>query len=252
MAGEPETASRHLDEAIDRLESELPGPALAMVYSHRAGQLWLRGDSAAALEEVERVRDVVEVHGELEARRRIRNAEGGARFDLGDPSAIEPFREDLRLAIQTDDSNAIGRAHLNLGEQLRTGFGLAEAVVVHERGLELAVQRSTVGPEQFLRQSLAADYFAMGRWDDALAQIEAFRRIPERFGYIDTGVVCIELAIGACRTGAGDVARADEAVAESEALKDLQAIVPGHTDALWHALALGDDERSMAYALERA
>jgi class 3 adenylate cyclase/tetratricopeptide (TPR) repeat protein len=248
VAGEAEAGSRYLDEAITRLEAEPPGPALALAYSHRAGQLWLRGDSAAALAEVERVRDVVEVHGGLQARRRISNAEGGARFDLGDPTAIEPFREDLRLAIQTDNSNAIGRAHLNLGEQLRTGFGLAEAVAVHERGLELSVQRRTVGPEQFIRQGLAVDYFEMGRWDDALAQVEAFRDIPERFGYLDAGVAGIELSILACRTGSGDPERMDALVAEAEELKDLQARVPAHTGALWHALAIGDSGRALHHA----
>jgi class 3 adenylate cyclase/tetratricopeptide (TPR) repeat protein len=248
VAGEPEEADRFLDQAIERLSAERPGPALATAYGHKVWDLWLRGDSERALEVVERVRDIVEVHGGLPARRNLRSAEGGARFDLGDSSAIEWFREEVRVALETDDSNAIVRAHNNLGAHLRTGWGVAEAVAVHERGLEVATQRNTRGAAQFLQGTLAFDYFLMGRWDAALEAIAEVMALSDRLGYLEGGKEALRIAIEECRSPQGLVERMDQLVANAEGLKDLQALVPANEAALWQAIAIGDDERALRIA----
>ena len=251
VSADPTESECFIEEAITRLERFPPGPALATAYSQAAGRLWLRGDSTdATLALVERVRPIVEVHGDLKARGRLLSAEGGARFDAGDPGAIEPFRRVLQMAIEADVSHGIGSAHLNLGEQLRTGWGVHEALAVHERGLEIAVQRKLGGVEQFLRGSLAVDLFLAGRWDEAIGHLDAAVAMPERLAYMETAFHGPRLMIQACRgeapTDAGDQVGALVAIAEG--LEDLQAIVPTHESAVWTHLMLGNEVQALEHA----
>ena len=250
VTGRPEQARAYSEEAIGELEELPPGPALAQLYSHQAGSYWLRGDSEKAIEAVERVRPIVEVHGELEARRRILWADGGARFDLGDPSGIEPFRQTLRMAIESDDSMAIVVSHLNLGEQLRTAFGPEEAIAVHERGRELAIKRGVVSGRRFIEGSLAVDYFIAGRWDDALAVVESALDSPERLSYVEGTFLGVKAMLDASRGEApSDVGQTvDGLVAQAEEMKDLQAVVPTHEGAMWVKLASGDEQGALAHA----
>jgi tetratricopeptide (TPR) repeat protein len=250
VSGEPDEAEALLDDAAEVLGEMPPGPALASVHAARAASRWLRGASAEALEMIEPIHHVVEVHGDSETRARLMSAEGGARFDAGDPSAIEPFRQVLRMAIEANNSMAIGTGHLNLGEQLRTGWGVAEAIPVHERGIELAVQRHIHGAEQFLRQSLALDYVLAGRWDDAIVQLDASEQIPDRFSYLEGAVIAERTRICAGRNGATerDAELIDEVVLEAEALKDLQAVIPAFDTAQFVHLMAGDEEAANRYA----
>lgn len=169
---------------------------------------------------------------------------------MGDPSAIEPFRQTLRMAIEADDSMAITISHLNLGEQLRTAFGPGEAIAVHERGRELAAKRGVVAARRFIEGSLAVDYFISGRWDDAVAVIESALDSPERLSIVEGIFVGIGAAIEACRGQAPDDVHAtvDELVRQAEEMKDLQAVVPTHEGAMWTKLATGDDKGALAHA----
>ena len=250
VSGRPDEASAMLTEGSDVLSEHPPGPALAAVHSHAAAALWLRGASEEALDYAARTRHIVEIHGDIEARQRMMSAEGGAKFDAGDPTAVEPFRQVLRMAIEVDDSMAVATAHLNLGEQLRTGWGVGEAIPVHERGLELAVHRHTRGAEQFLRGSLAWDYVQAGRWDDALDQLRAAAQIPDRFSYLEGAITGVRSFIAAGRSGAGstETAAIEKVVAEAEALKDLQAVVPSYEIALFVNLMAGARDTALRYA----
>ncbi|NQV06218.1 hypothetical protein HQ535_06685, partial [bacterium] len=191
------------------------------------------------------------------ARQRLISAEGGSRFDLGDPGAIESFRQVLRVSLEADSSFRVTTAHLNLGEQLRTGWGLLEAIPVHQRGLELAVQRHIGGSEQFLRFALGDDFFSTGEWDEALGQVDAALASPDSFSYLEGGLMGIRLAIHAARDGGGPAfeAEARRIVEESEPLLDLQAVIPAYNAAQWVFLMTGDMERAVEFAgriVERA
>ncbi len=251
VAGDPGEAQRMLDEASARLEQHPPGRALAAVYSQEAGRLWLRGDSMQeTLDHVARVRPIVEVHGDLVSRRRLLTAEGGSRFDSGDPAAVEVFRQVLRMAIESDESMPIGSSYLNLGEQLRTGWGPNEALPVHERGLEVSLQRRTAGAEQFLRGGLAFDLFQAGRWDDAMEQLDAALAIPEFGAYLEGGIRGFKIGIAACRGEAepDSTQRIEALIADAEGLEDMQAIIPSYETAAWVHLLLGGESDAVGFA----
>jgi len=193
---------------------------------------------------------IVEVHGDTQARRRLLSAEGGSRFDAGDPGAVEPFRQVLRMAIEGDESRGIGTAYLNLGEQLRTGWGVEEAISIHERGLEIAVQRRTAGVEQFLRGSLAADFFLAGRWDEAMTHLDVVLAHPERFAYLEGAHHAQKLVIQSCRGEAAEdaVSNMDRLVADAEGLADMQVIIPAYEAAMWTRFLAGDEPGAVGYA----
>jgi len=251
VAGDPGEARRLLDEASARLEQHPPGPALAAVYAQEAGRLWLRGDSMQeTLDHVARVRPIVEVHGDLVSRRRLLTAEGGSRFDSGDPAAVEVFRQVLRMAIEADESMPIGQGYQNLGEQLRSGWGPHEALPVHERGLEVSLQRRTVGVEQFIRGSLAFDLFQAGRWDDSIEQLDAALALQERLAYMESGFVALKIVV---RVARGEkepdaINRIEALVADAEGLEDLQAFIPAYELAAWVHVMLGDESDAAEFA----
>jgi class 3 adenylate cyclase/tetratricopeptide (TPR) repeat protein len=246
-----DTTSEYTLEAIERLERFPPGPALAKVYSHRAGRLWLRGGvTDETLEFIERVRSVVETHGDPEARRRLITAEAGSRFDAGEPAAVELFRQVLRLAIESDDTLSIGSAYLNLGEQLINGWGVDEALPVHERGLEVVLQRRGSGMAVWLQLSIANDYFLVGRWDDALAAVAAALEHPEPITYLETTLRTLRSTIEAARGRTSDGVNIAEAVAQAEALGDLQAVMPVYDSAAWMAMLDGDEASAVEYSLK--
>jgi len=251
IAGDPAEAERMLTDGVEKLQQIPPGSALADLYAQQAGRLWLRGDSIdEALEHVDRVRPIVEVHGDLLSRRRLLSAESGSRFDAGDPSAVEVFRQVLRMAIESDESQPIGAAYLNLGEQLRTGWGIDEAISVHERGLEVAIQRRTYGVEQFIRYSLATDFFMAGRFEDALEHIAAGLALPGAYPYIHVGFEAIRLQIETSRGGTGQapLQEVDKMLADSIEMEDLQVIVPSLESAAWVHLMVGDESDALQHA----
>ncbi len=247
--GDPRAAEQAYEEAIERLEQHPPGPALAAVYASHAGHYWLRGDSATALQIIDRVRHVVEVHGDLPARRRILSAEGGARFDMGDPGSVESFRQVLRTSVEADDSFGMAVAYLNLGEQLRTGWGVHEAISVHERGLEVAVHRRLSGTEQFLRQSLAVDLFLSGSWDESIRQLDAGLAIPERIPYL-VAFRGPKIMIQVCRGEAADdtMEQMQGLIGEAEDVGDLQLLIPTYEVAMWSHFLLGDPAGATEHA----
>lgn len=247
-AGTPDAAEAYLDEAITRLKPAPPGPALAEAYAQVAGFKWLRGDSQAAIDFIGPVRHVIEVHGSMRARGRSLSAEGGARFDLGDPSAVDSFRRTLAAAIEADSSFAICVAHVNLGEQLRTGWGPAEAIQIHEKGLEIARRRHVDGPRQFLLGSLAVDYALSMRWDEAMALLGEFDTLSETLPYMAATRSVLLTHLRPVLGETLSVGEVEEALAAAEAIRDLQAVVPAYDSATWAYELGGEDARALTCA----
>jgi len=246
--GEPDAGERYLAEAVDRLQQSAPGPALAAVFSLEARRLALRGSALAeGLALVERVRPTVEAHGDSRARRQLLSAEGGIRFDAGDPGGIESLRRALGIAIEANDSDGMATAYNNLGWALRIGWGAREAVPVLQQGLEVATQRRLGGMEEWLHVQLGFVRFGMGRWDEAEAHLQAARARAERLPYLEAVLQGGMLMTAACRGHAPRDADSQVAalLAITDTLKDLQIVVPMCDLAAWIYLALGDDEAAL-------
>ncbi|MBI5157956.1 MAG: AAA family ATPase [Acidimicrobiia bacterium] len=248
LAGDPDAAATFGAAAITALEALPPGSTLAEAYAFAASRLWLLGENPTeVLALVNRVRSTVDTHGSARTRTRLLQAEGGSRFDLGDPAAIGTFRSALAMAIESDNSEAISTAHLNLGEQLRTGWGLREAILVHERGMEVARRRRVRGSEQFLALALAYDYFLAFEWNDAAACLDVFRAMPEKLPYLRQNLEIEAMALEACRGLLVPLERVDSAIDAALGIRDLQVVIPTLDSACW-ALELGDSRDRAAAA----
>jgi class 3 adenylate cyclase len=251
MAGDPDGAATFGADAITALEALPPGSILAEAYGFKAGRLWLLGENPTeVLAHVNRVRSTVDMHGSPRTRIRLLQAEGGSRFDLGDPAAIDSFRSALAMAIESDNSEAICTAHLNLGEQLRTGWGLREAIPVHERGLEIARQRRVRGSEQFLVLALAYEYFLAVKWSEAVACLDVFRAMSEKLPYAQQNLETETMVLEACRGLLVPPERVDAVIDAALGIRDLQIVIPTFDSACW-TLELGDShDRAAAAARE--
>jgi len=248
LEGSSDEAEAYFHEAVERLEQVPPGPALAEAYARWAAQEWLAGNSQEAISIVERTHPIVEAHGSLRARTRILSADGGARFDLGDPTAIDPFRKVLAMAVEGDDSFTISSSHLNLGEQLRTGWGPTEALAVHLRGLEVTRLRHIDGGRQFLLQSEAIDHLLLMRLDDAAAAYVEYDEITEKLPYLVPLFVLGKAQLAAMTGAPLSIDDVERSLAEAESYRDLQAVVPGNDTAAWIYELTGDHDRALACA----
>ena len=251
IQGDSEASLHHTDMAIERLAGLPASNALASAYSHRAGALWLRGDvGEEALAYIDGIRSYVQQHGDSESRARLLSAEGGILFDGGDPAAIDSFREVLRMAVDGAGGMNLGSAHLNLGEQLRTGWGTDEADRVVLRGLEIARKRGIHGASSFLRAVHMNSLFIQGRWNDAMAVHEEAMAAPSNLNYVQYQFRGLMLKIEA---GRGDrpvalESRIRDLVAEAESLRDLQATIPTYEVAAWAHLLCGDEDNALKFS----
>ncbi|MDX1690422.1 MAG: hypothetical protein R3290_05315, partial [Acidimicrobiia bacterium] len=251
VGGDPDTSDRTIDEVIERLEADAPtSTALASAYAQRAVGLWISGRPDEALAYIELVRPHVQAHGESFARSRLLSAEGGSRFDAGDPAAVERFRQALRMAVEQGDAVDISSTHLNLAEQLLTGWGPDEAEPVARRGLELAQKRGISGVATFLQGHLATSTFLQGRWDETLDLVEGARGSAS--AYIVGLFEGTELAIHVSRGVEPPrlAAAVAELVSEAEELRDLQAVVPTHVFAAFILAPAGHTEQALHHARE--
>jgi hypothetical protein len=154
------------------------------------------------------------------------------------------------MAIESDNSEAICTAHLNLGEQLRTGWGLREAIPVHERGLEIARQRRVRGSEQFLVLALAYEYFLAVKWSEAVACLDVFRAMSEKLPYAQQNLETETMVLEACRGLLVPPERVDAVIDAALGIRDLQIVIPTFDSACW-TLELGDShDRAAAAARE--
>lgn len=98
---------------------------------------------------------------------------------LGDLSGGErELRHALLLAEKTDDPEAIGQIHLDLGEVLRLQ-GRTEAALQVMRDGERLVARYGAGGlyGNFMAVNAADDLLRLGRWDEVGAQVEELDRL---------------------------------------------------------------------------
>jgi len=178
---------------------------------------------ALAQAAIELARDVGDV--EIEAHSLV--TLGCARVSLGDADGVRDIERALELVGRR--GTVAGRALTNLGWAYSVIGDFRETVRVSELSVEHAKEDGDVQSEWFARGNLAANYFGVGRWEEALALIELFDDAPAAAQYQRFLVRGVHTLILAAR---GDMERALE---ES---RGVLAALRGMTDpqALWPSL----------------
>ena len=107
-----------LQEAIEVLETQEPGPELARAYSAMAGHRYVAGENRAALPWADKalaLADELGMEGEAVLALQYR---GAARAQAGDSGGLEDLREALRRGLELGPGTETSIAYNNLAYQL--------------------------------------------------------------------------------------------------------------------------------------
>lgn len=154
-----------LDEALEILEGEPPGPVLAGIYGILAGHYMLTGELDEALAWAEKSIAVVE-DPDVDVLIRGFNGRGIARFHLGDvASGMEDLRKAVELA-ETSSVRSLAVAYTNLADHTWWDEGPVAANQVYAAGIRIVEARG--GAPVWMHAETMWTNFDLGEWDEVL------------------------------------------------------------------------------------
>jgi class 3 adenylate cyclase/tetratricopeptide (TPR) repeat protein len=211
--GETARGRALLQEAIEVLERESPGPELALAYVQAAREAMLASrfpdarvwaDKAIALGKGVGRRDI-----EVEAQMR----RGSARHNLGEPGGREDIEQALGDAVELGYVWIAGIAYNNLGDVMWFEEGPANALKIFGEGLEFSNRKGSGFNSLWILGSMAFPLIDAGHWDDALSAADEIFRWERETGASQLGLMAGNAASWVL-TQRGEVQKAAEASAE--------------------------------------
>ena len=179
MDGQGRRAEEEIVAAIEGLEQLPPSPELALAYSYHAQVRMLMPDYATGIAQARRAIEVADQVDSVEAKVHALNNLGLSLIGTGDEAGIAYIRESLRIALEHNLPDDVGRAYLNLTAQGMAGstfLAPAEAEALFEEMLaydENVVPDSTF--HQWHREARAELWAMQGRWTEAEAELRDLR-----------------------------------------------------------------------------
>jgi class 3 adenylate cyclase/tetratricopeptide (TPR) repeat protein len=168
LQGDTRQAWTLLDEAVELLEHETPGPELAHAYSQIAREHMMSVNSGAALEWSEKALGLAEELRLGFETVRARQFRGMARGYLGDLGGVQDLREALRLSLDLGLGLETVRVHVNLGEAVWLDQGPGQALDLWRAGIDFGDRRGIVGITRWARAQTLWALFDLGRWEELL------------------------------------------------------------------------------------
>jgi class 3 adenylate cyclase/tetratricopeptide (TPR) repeat protein len=156
-----------VDEAVDLLESEPPGPALVAAYVERARLECLRGENREAIEGAARAMALAARLG-IEEPAKALGYLGLARCDLGDAGGLDDVRRALLLSIERGKGREAAVLYNNLARLLWVIEGPAAALGAYDEGIEFAERRGIAEFAVWMASGRLSSLFDLGSWDQVL------------------------------------------------------------------------------------
>ena len=150
---------------------------------------------------------------------------GTARCEAGDFAGLADIERSLAIGLEIG-SGDVARAYINVGSITEALGNVTRAEEVHRAGLEAARRTENAISEQWLRAELANDWYRLGRWEDALREIEAYPLNRDEPRYMDGNVVALSLSISEARGSRPQLDDLEWLVALGSTLGDPQAVLP--------------------------
>lgn len=152
-------------EAITLLETQPPGPELAMAYSNRAQLAMLADCDAAAITDGRAAIALGQVLGRPDIISHALNNVGMARAWVDAEQGIAELRESLSIALAHNFQEHAARAYTNLGCSLINTLRLKEAVELLVEGLDYCRERDLDTWTQYMSGWLAETRLRLGDLD---------------------------------------------------------------------------------------
>jgi tetratricopeptide (TPR) repeat protein len=167
VTGEIDRAIDALRSAIEVLEPEGPSPDLVRAFVWSSTQTMLEGKVDESRSLASRGLRMAEELDLVGARSHLLNNLGVCECWAGDPEGMERLRQALELAEEAGEAEAIGRAYINLPENMEE-FGLRrEAIDLCRRGRERMRSLGSPAYEWFITSNQARQLAQLGRYDEA-------------------------------------------------------------------------------------
>lgn len=237
-------AERYAQPALEVLESQPPGPQLAMTYSYLSGMRMVSNDAEEAIFWGEKATALARQLGDTATLSHALTNLAGARLDLdvaeGTTQRVEEgwalYEESLRLALEANLEEHAARALLNLatGRMEMWQFDLAKQRL--DEGIAYATDHDIDTFRLNLQGGLAACLVYQSRWDEAAALADELVRHPELS--LNNRIQPL-MVLGQVRTRRGDGGvwpLLDEALSLAESVDQLQHLGPiraARAEAFW-------------------
>ena len=164
-----------LEEAIEVLETQEPGPELARAYSAMAGHRYVAGENLAALPWADKaltLADELGMEGEAVLALQYR---GAARAQSGDRGGLEDLREALRRGLDLGLGTETSIAYNNLAYQLWFWEGPEAALRVWDEMAAFCRVRGFQTMALFAQAGALESMFDLGDWDQVLRTAHQMR-----------------------------------------------------------------------------
>ncbi len=162
-----------LDEAIELLERQRPGPELAAAYVSKAGRYMLMSEPEPTLEWTEKALSLAGRFGLENQRVRLRQYRGMARWALGDLGGGEDLREALRSGLEIGVVYETTTAFTNLADFVWLEEGPRQGLEMQRRGIEFAGSRGHIQGALWLQAETTWLLCDAGDWDQLLETADA-------------------------------------------------------------------------------
>jgi adenylate cyclase len=196
MLGEGERGAEVLERAIELLEPLGATPELVQSFVWASTLFMLQGETGRSIELAERGLAIERDLELLGPRSQLMNNVGICECMLGDPGGLDRVRESMRLAEESGDAEAIGRAYSNLPATLAMYFRHREAAEISNRGREVSRRLGAPGYEWFHAANEASSLAELGRYEDAEAlareSLEHNRTVKAAPGIANAGATLVQ------------------------------------------------------------
>jgi class 3 adenylate cyclase/tetratricopeptide (TPR) repeat protein len=249
--GETARAREALRLAVERLETEPPGPDLARAYAYRAEEEMFAGKVDQAIVLADRAIELSTGTSDDVVVMSL-HIRGDSRIAVGDAGGLEDLRRAFTLAERSGRADDIVTSLAYLADSEGAIEGPAAAVRRYDAALEITERRGVLSQGLYARCARAGVLFAMGAWDDALVELDEMIDIGrDRLdGTLFAVANVTRSKILLLRGRREDVLGADELMALARPVEDLQALAPALAAAAQISLATGDAAAAAAFVRE--
>jgi tetratricopeptide (TPR) repeat protein len=202
MGGEPEHTLAHVEHAAELLADQPASRGKAYVLANLSRYLMLAGRATEAIATGREALAMAEALGLDDLRAHALNNIGAARGSAGDLGGFADLEESIAIAERIGSPEAI-RGYINLAAGYGRNGNIRACYEVHQRGYELAERFGFRTRLRFLAAEIATDCYWLGRWDEGLAECDAFIADVEAGAphYLEGMVRCARASIEFARGG---------------------------------------------------
>jgi tetratricopeptide (TPR) repeat protein len=182
VRGRTQQARAVLDEAVELLEREPPGPVLAVVYSAIAGHEMLASIDDSFLSWAEKSLELAERFDLKPEIVRGLQLRGIGRVARGDRGGLDDLAEGLRMGLEWGLVAQSGPAFVNLADWTGIYGDPAESLRIYRDGIEFSLSHGAGRPVSWAKAETTWRLFDIGRWDEVIEVADDVAHWEEQHG----------------------------------------------------------------------